>query len=443
MRNLEPNTTYYVRAYVCDSYWLTYYGEVKQFTTKQVELPQVSTGQELTITSTSAIWNGEVIDGMYVTERGFCWNYTGNPTIADEHARSGSGVGEYTVEMAGLLPETTYYAKAYAINGAGTSYGEEVSFATSKNWPDGILPGVFSVSYGKRIQFSQGNLQYQASTNTWRFAENQWDVVGANYGGVGYGNVYENGVKCDNRETSSTYSGWIDLFGWGTSGYHYNGDSYNVNYQPWSTSSSNLNNSYNKYGYGPSTNMTSTDLTGSSANYDWGVYNRISNGGNQSGRWRTLAGGYYSTEEWNYLFNIRATSSGIRYAKAQVNGINGVILLPDDWSPGIYDLHNHDYDAEYDSNIITQLIWNTVLEPSGAVFLPAAGRREGNNGNYILYDDYNRDGYYWTVTDSYEFSSSSLDEAYALYFSYRYLNTSSGTARKCYGLSVRLVRDVE
>ena len=106
------------------------------------------------------------------------------------------------------------------------------------------------------MYFSQGNLQYQASTNTWKFADNQYDYVGST-----------------NSNISSFYSGWIDLFGWGTSGYHDANDPYNVNYQPWSTSTSQVNSSYNNYGYGPSINMIDPNLTGTNANYDWGVYN--------------------------------------------------------------------------------------------------------------------------------------------------------------------------
>ena len=45
---------------------------------------------------------------------------------------------------------------------------------------EGALSGLFSVSETEQIHFSQGNLQYQASTNTWRFAENQFDIIGAN-----------------------------------------------------------------------------------------------------------------------------------------------------------------------------------------------------------------------------------------------------------------------
>ena len=43
----------------------------------------------------------------------------------------------------------------------------------------GELPGVFSVAEGRQVQFSQGNLQYQPSTATWRFAEHQYDMIGA------------------------------------------------------------------------------------------------------------------------------------------------------------------------------------------------------------------------------------------------------------------------
>ena len=64
---------------------------------------------------------------------------------------------------------------------------------------EGALSGLFSVSADKQVYFSQGNLQYQASTDTWRFAENQYDTIGAL-----------------NANISSMYDGWIDFFRWGT-----------------------------------------------------------------------------------------------------------------------------------------------------------------------------------------------------------------------------------
>ncbi|MBO7465270.1 MAG: hypothetical protein J6T56_05395, partial [Bacteroidales bacterium] len=79
------------------------------------------------------------------------------------------------------------------------------------------------------VIFSPGNLQWSATNGgtqatehgvaggstaegTWRFSEHQWDFVG----NANYGNVYANNVKCDNSKISATYTGWIDLFGWGT-----------------------------------------------------------------------------------------------------------------------------------------------------------------------------------------------------------------------------------
>lgn len=60
---------------------------------------------------------------------------------------------------------------------------------------EGVLPGSFSVSATRQVRFSQGNLQYKASNNTWRFAEYQYEYVGN-----------------ANSNISSSYNGWIDLF---------------------------------------------------------------------------------------------------------------------------------------------------------------------------------------------------------------------------------------
>ena len=81
---------------------------------------------------------------------------------------------------------------------------------------DGALIGTFTINkQGDKVVFSRGNLQYQPSTNTWRFAEHQYDFVGDDY----FGNVYIGSEKCNNALISDTYSGWIDLFGWGTGRY--------------------------------------------------------------------------------------------------------------------------------------------------------------------------------------------------------------------------------
>lgn len=397
---------------------------------------------------THATYNSLALGGMVrfsdydaVTERGICYATHTAPTTADNVAKAGKGTGTFTVTITGLTEKTQYYLRAYAVNEAGTAYGEEIVYTTPDNGNTGggsigavgSLTGKFSVSSSKQVAFSQGNLQYQASTNTWRFAENQTDYIGS-----------------DNKNISATYDGWIDLLGWGTSGYDNTAnDPLSINYQPWATSTMDLNKiktdstqncdmlpitgdcvwdytymdgSNNTYGYGPSYNMTDRNLTRTSANYDWGVYNAISNGGNKASMWRTL-----TSSEWYYLFNTR-TNAQYLWSQGTVNGTYGVIILPDNfskpssisWTPRANNWSINTYTTEQ---------WAT-LQAIGAVFLPAAGRRNGQDVDHVQ-----RNGYYWSSTASSQHNARHLD------FSDSNLNPQHGIYR-CRGFSVRLVQDL-
>ena len=91
--------------------------------------------------------------------------------------------------------------------------------------------GAFTINAnGDKVSFAPGNLQYKASTNEWKFADEQWIVIGQ-----------------DNEHISSSYDGWIDLFGYGCNGIN-NGQ---TAYQPWSTSI--ISSDY----YGPDASKTS------------------------------------------------------------------------------------------------------------------------------------------------------------------------------------------
>lgn len=274
--------------------------------------------------------------------------------------------------------------------------------------PVGAICGKFTINNnGGQVYFSQGNLQYQASTNTWKFADNQYDYVG----------VY-------NSNISSTYSGWIDLFGWGTSGWN-NG---NVYYQPYDTERLSVWNANEfGYGYGPTDGTNYMyHLMGDYANADWGVYNAISNGGNTPNRWRTL-----NYNDCYYIFDGRTTPSGIRYAKANVNYVNGIILLPDDWSASVYSLnYTNRADAPFSTNKITLSDWET-MESNGAVFLPAAGRRISSSVS-----DTESFGFYWMAL------STSISYGGCVDIHATHLDYNSGCDRYC-GSSVRLVCDVE
>ena len=255
--------------------------------------------------------------------------------------------------------------------------------------PDGALPGLFSVSETQQVHFSKGNLQYQASTNTWRFAEHQYDYVGTQTSdGFGYygGNV----SGSDNRYISSTYSGWIDLFGWGTG------------------SNPTLSSSYSE-DYGTFV--------------DWGS-NPISNGGNTANRWRTL-----TQAEWEYLLNTRPGASS-KLGSGNINGVGGLIILPDNWtlpSECSFTSGNASSHNDWTRNSYTLSQW-AQMETAGAVFLPAAGSRLGTNvanvGNI---------GYYWSSTPYYE------DYAFNMGFDSRNLS-ATGISYRGYGFSVRPVR---
>ena len=261
-------------------------------------------------------------------------------------------------------------------------------------FPDGALPGLFSVSATQQVYFSQGNLQYQASTNTWRFAEHQYDYVGTqtadDYGYYG-GNV----SGSDNHSISSTYNGWIDLFGWGTGS------------NP--TLSSNIDGYYGTF-------------------VDWGC-NAISNGGNTANQWRTL-----TQAEWEYLLNTRTDASSKR-GTGNINGVGGLIILPDSctlpsecsFTSG-FATNNPNNNPDWTHNSYTLAQW-VQMETAGAVFLPAAGYRNGTNVYYV--GNY---GYYWSSTPNIE------NNAYLMLFYSGKLLAAFKNNRN-YGFSVRPVQD--
>lgn len=95
--------------------------------------PAVTTTAISSISVNSATSGGNVTaEGTSaVTARGICWGTATNPTIADSKTTDGAGLGSFTSSITGLASSTLYYVRAYATNGEGTSYGDEVTFTTS------------------------------------------------------------------------------------------------------------------------------------------------------------------------------------------------------------------------------------------------------------------------------------------------------------------------
>ena len=100
LTGLTPSTTYHIRCYATNAKG-TAYGDDLTFTTTE-GLPIVTTSSITNITATSAKGGGNVTDqgASSVTERGICWSTNHNPTISDSHANSGTGTGNYTVNIA-------------------------------------------------------------------------------------------------------------------------------------------------------------------------------------------------------------------------------------------------------------------------------------------------------------------------------------------------------
>ena len=209
-------------------------------------------------------------------------------------------------------------------------------------------------------------MQYQASTTTWRFATNQYDMIGA-----------------DNANISDTYTGWIDLFGWGT---------------------------------GNCPTKKSTDDEDYSTFTDWGV-NAISNGGNEANLWRTL-----TRYEWNYLIKTRTNADNLK-GQATVADVHGYVLLPDSWTLPA-GLSFSASPNNWTTNVYTAEQW-AQMEAAGAVFLPATGYRNPD----IVYVD--EKGWYW--------SSDVLNGTAAYDFEFTETNSRVFGSRHYFGQPVRLV----
>lgn len=276
--------------------------------------------------------------------------------------------------------------------------------------------GLFTINARKKkVFFSKGNLQWSydngathavngggTAAGTWRFALHQYDTIGR---------------ASNNNTMSSTSNDWIDLFGWGTSGY--DGKSpYMIGVPDRYYGISGLNN-----------------IAGT--NYDWGEYNAISNGGNLPGIWRVMSG---NEGEWLYVMKTRTNSTlglpagdnstSARFTKSIVCNVCGVILFPDGYlhpsDVGVSGSPSYNVSgADYSSFVVSSVMDWERMEASGAVFLPAAGYRDETTVDRV-----NSLMYYWTS------SNYSVSEAYYMNYS------SSSREARSRGCSVRLVQDL-
>lgn len=97
-------------------------------------LPIITTLPVYEIIHTSAISGGFIINKGFteVTQTGICWSTGQNPTTSNNKTTLGAfSGGSFESQMTGLAPNTQYNVRAYATNGAGTAYGNQVTFTTA------------------------------------------------------------------------------------------------------------------------------------------------------------------------------------------------------------------------------------------------------------------------------------------------------------------------
>jgi hypothetical protein len=123
-----------------------------------VSTPTVTTGVASSIGTSSATVSGEVVsdNGSTITERGICASKTSPPTTSDIKVTTTGTTGEFSCNLSGLDDDTTYYAKAYAINSEGTGYGDEINFTTEEL--TSLLFGPYQQAQSKSIKYKDGTI---------------------------------------------------------------------------------------------------------------------------------------------------------------------------------------------------------------------------------------------------------------------------------------------
>ena len=240
-------------------------------------------------------------------------------------------------------------------------------------WIEGAAPGIFTVADPdgipdsgdeSKIVFSRGNLWYDSDGSVWSFETNQYDFRTYPGSASMLGGTY--------NVNGGTPANNYGLFGWGTSGYDHGA----VCYRP--TDISSTNSDY--YAYGD----VSKNLCDGTGKADWG-YNAISNGGNrENSGWRTL-----SYDEFVYL-STKRPDAGLKWGHATIaEEVHGLIILPDEFidpevqgkegNAGFVPQRTAINEYGWDENEYSSPDW-AKMHSAGAIFLPAAGRSDPEEG---------------------------------------------------------------
>lgn len=248
---LRGSTTYYIRAYATNSVG-TSYGDENTFTTAAPQLASVNISQISSVSTNSSVVvvSFENDGGSPVISRGVCWNTIGTAVITDNKTTDGQGSESFDSNLTGLTPNTLYYIRAYAVNEAGTSYGNELvvkTYTGTVTDADGNI--YYTVTIGGKIWMAENlrttkyrngdpisttvpaNLDISAETAP----KYQWSYEGNESNAVVRGRLYTYYVATDNRNICpsgwhlSTTTDWFDLENYlSYNGYNYDGSTGSV-----------------------------------------------------------------------------------------------------------------------------------------------------------------------------------------------------------------------
>ncbi len=102
--------------------------------------PVVASSEAKYVTPVSATIDCEITDqgGAVVTDRGICFGTVPMPNTEDSKMPYDKWALRFTIYLTGLEINTKYYARAYAANEKGISYGDQITF-TTKTWVNGTV----------------------------------------------------------------------------------------------------------------------------------------------------------------------------------------------------------------------------------------------------------------------------------------------------------------
>lgn len=142
--NLKGNVKYYLRAYATNGIGTGYSNEVS-FTTA-VGYPFIQTKNATKISKTTATLNGVVTynGGGTISEKGFCYSLTANPTVASTKVVVSSAKDTISADITGLEIFTKYHVRAYVKNEKGINYGEDITFTTLPNITKYFVVGAYN-----------------------------------------------------------------------------------------------------------------------------------------------------------------------------------------------------------------------------------------------------------------------------------------------------------